>query len=153
MPPEGQDFLRALESALRFLKARDRFENELRQKMAALQFEGSVIEEVIAHLSKRRLIDDRRTIQGYIRRASAKPAGRRKLEEQLTLLGAPEELVREELAGLTDDSQADLAGALLNKKNLRDRAAAGRLLTSKGFELDLVESVLDKRYGDSAEAD
>lgn len=133
----------ALAKALTWLKNRDYFEQELRNKLLAKEFLPETVDAVLQFLTSRRLLDDQRTIEELIARNSGKKAvGKEKLHASLTARGAPEDIVASCLA---QDEEANLDAVLRGKfppKTSRVRAA--RFLLSRGFDSDAVESAMDR---------
>lgn len=132
--------------ALEFLRVRERFEAEIRAHLASKGVDVGV-DETLAHLRQRKLVDDRRLIQNLIERNSGKrTVGIEKLRAELTRRGAPEAEVDSQIANLGE--QNECIDALLDKK-LRpgdNRAKAGRFLFSRGFSEEAIEDALNRRF-------
>jgi len=105
-------------------------------------------DEVIAHLTRRRIIDDRRSIQNLIERyAGRRAVGIEKLRAELTRRGAPEEEVDAALAKVSE-SDKTLDNLLAMKLKPGDgRAKAARFLLSRGFGEEQIESALNRYFG------
>ncbi len=71
------------------------------------------------------------------------------MRHELLAKGAPEELVEKSLASVSAESQTDGMRALLHAKcKPKDsRAKGARLLLSRGFDEDAIETVLDEFFG------
>lgn len=137
----------ALAAALTFLKPRDRFEVEIRRELKAKGFDDWA-DQVCEHLSRRRMIDDRRVAEALVasycgRKARGSIAVRNKLEER----GAPQEVIAAVMEGIDSaDGAAQLA--IARRANGASLAQAGRFLVGRGFSEDEVESALQVAYGE-----
>lgn len=138
----------ALEKALRKLKTGDRFETEIRAALG--EYDVAVVDRVVATLKEKRILNDRRTAEEAVARASrGKPIGRERLRQSLLARGAAEEVVSEALEGYADE--AELARqALAGRFGADDSPGkAGRYLISRGFDEDTVRSALESFFGSS----
>jgi SOS response regulatory protein OraA/RecX len=137
--------LPALKAAFRFLKSRDRFGAEVRTHLIGEGFEEPCVEEVVSYLIERKLINDNKTTQSLIERNSGKRSvGIERLRAELERLGAPEETVEANLAGLGESESERALEALRTKyKSGADRAKAGRFLYSRGFREEAIEAALE----------
>ncbi len=133
----------ALETALRKLKAKDRFEAEVRTFLA--EFPADEVERVIQCLKGRRIIDDSKTTLNLIERYSGKRSiGLERLKAELLERGAPEEIVNAAIGGISSDERQKMLEALSAKLSPTDsRAKAARFLFSRGFPEEEIEGVLD----------
>ncbi len=136
---------KALRWALRALGKREYFREELRQKLAARGFEDAIVDEALAILSEQRLLSDSRATEALIVSRSGKRAvGREALQEELLQRGADE--TKLELAERTDEQELAIMLEVIAK--FEDRARAGRLLARRGFDPDLIASVLERHFGE-----
>ncbi len=141
----------ALKIALAALRQRDMLAAELKVKLENRGVEPAIIESVLSYLKQRRFLDDSRTIDQTIARASGKRAvGKNKLQADLNRRGAPEEIVEAQLAAILPETERQQALELLRLKlkPSDSRGKAGRLLLARGFDEDLVESVLIEFLGE-----
>lgn len=116
---------------MRRLKARDRFESELRREFGAeTGFEAS-----LERLKAQGMVDDGRTAETLIRAKS--PASRAFLESLLAERGVE--------AGELLADHDDLAAAreIAVKRRGEPPARIARYLASKGFDADTIESALE----------
>jgi len=146
----SEEFSRALASALRFLKTRDRFESEIRMKLSSDGFAGSA-DGVIEHLKTKRIVDDKRLIEQFLDHAQrGKPVGLEKIKAKLLARGAPEDLID----ALNPTNEQELAEAALRKKPaaMKNAGTAGRFLIGRGFSEEVVESVLERMFGDAGQS-
>lgn len=135
---------KALRWALRALGKREYFREELRQKLANRGFQDDVIDEVMAILVDQRLLSESRAAEAFIEARSGKRAVSREiLQEELRERGADDSKV--ELAQRTDEEERSLMLGVITKFD--DRARAGRLLARRGFDADLIASVLEQHFG------
>jgi SOS response regulatory protein OraA/RecX len=145
--PEFRD---ALSVALKLLKSKDRFAQEVEQALRDQGHGEPIIAAVLQFLVERRVLDDQKTTQRTAERYSGKrAAGREKIATELRERGAPEEALESVLTSLSDDEELERMTTLLEAKMKRSdpRAKGGRLLLSRGFEPDLVERALDLFFG------
>ena len=143
------EFKCALEKALKKLQASDRFESEVRACLAS--FEPQTVDEVVAYLTKHRLLSNPRAAeQAVISRSGKKAVGRERLLTELEKRGAPSALIEQVLPN-SEEERAQLRELLRAKfPPTADRAKAGRFLFSRGFAEDDIESELDSYLGDVA---
>jgi SOS response regulatory protein OraA/RecX len=133
MHPQSRTF--AL--ALKLLKARDRFESEVRGSLTAASSPPSEIDEAITALRTLGFIDDVRLSCSVAQRLSSqKHWSRARIEEHLRVRGAPTDCI----GGLPDDR--DTAAAVVKKSRLSGVQLARRLV-SYGFDEDLVSALCD----------
>lgn len=135
MQPQSKTF--AL--ALKLLKARDRFESELRGKLAASSSPSSEIDEAISALKARGYIDDARYAIGVASRLSrTKFWGRRRIAAELRHRGASRDAVSAAIEPLPDDAET---ARLLVSKSKREGPALARRLAAAGYEYALIRDL------------
>ena len=143
-------FDEALDRCLRLLARKDRFESELRQRLATVP--EDVQDRVIAHLKKRRMVDDGRAAEEYARsRSGRRTLSSSALAAELERRGAPSGVV--DSVNTRPDQEA--ATALLESTFSRspaNRARAGRTLARRGFEAEEIESALTRFFGPPEES-
>ncbi len=133
----------ALAVALKKLRTKDQFEDEIRRFLS--DFDAKTIEVVIGFLKERRIIDDSKTITNLIERQSGKRlVGKEKLRADLLQRGAPEEMV-DAVLGEQVASESQRALELLAAKftPMDPRARVARFLYSRGFSEEDIEGALD----------
>ena len=148
---ESAEFSSALEIALKQLAKRDRFASEIHQLLAAKGISATKTGEVIEHLIRKGLLNDRRTVEALMRRQSGKRAvGSERMRQLLTERGAPPELLDEMFASA--DEEPSHIESLLDAKfpHGADNAKAARFLYSRGFSESAIEAALEKWLADSA---
>lgn len=141
MPPESDaEFKRALAVALRMLRARDRFEAEVRARCASKAFTDAVIEPVVAFLKQMRFLDDERLskhLANLWTQEKCWPPPR--VAAELERRGAPSQCVESALQELPDEVETARRFAQtcrLGKSDLMKR------LTAAGFSQDAIESAI-----------
>ncbi len=149
MEPE---FERALKIALRMLRASDKFRAEIEARLIARGFETQTVEAVLRWLSDKGVLNDERTLSNAFERlASDRCWGSERIRAALTERGAPEDRLAGLMASRSIGDERKAARKALQKKGVRTRASAGRLLASLGFEEELIESALDELFGTELE--
>jgi regulatory protein len=135
MQPQSKTF--AL--ALKLLKARDRFESELRGKLAASSSPSSEIDEAISALKALGYIDDARhtlTVAAWLSRT--KLWGRRRIAAELRHRGAPKKSIPAAIESLPEDSET---ASLLARKTKREGPALARRLAAAGYDYTLIREL------------
>jgi len=115
-------------------------------------FKQDTVDKVLTALREKRLVNDSKTIDNLVAQRTGKRAsGIEKMRLELKAKGAPEELVEQRLAEITPQSQHESMLALLKAKckSADDRVKGARLLLSRGFDEDAIESALDEFFGSS----
>lgn len=138
----------ALSHAMRLLVKRDLTVAEIRRKLEAKRFDELEIDEALAWLHAKGLIDDARVVEARVEALTlGKGAGGRlKVRAKLVASGASTDLIESSIETISDDDELARMGTLLEAKfkHERDRVRAGRFLLARGFEPDLVEIALDR---------
>lgn len=118
--------------------------------MAHSGFNDQTIRRVLDHLERRKLVDDRRATEVFVELRSGKRAlGPEGLRAELAQRGAPEDLVEERIAAISPEERFGSMMQVLEGRCKRTdkRAKGGRLLLSRGFAEDEIESALDEFFG------
>jgi len=135
MQPQSKTF--AL--ALKLLKARDRFESELRGQLAASSSPSSEIDEAISALRAVGYINDERYAIAVANRLSrTKLWGRRRIAADLRHRGACREAVSAAVDLLPEDSEV---APLLARKSKKDGPALARRLAAAGYDHSLIREL------------
>lgn len=138
----------ALSHAMRLLVKRDLTTAEVRAKLEAKRFGEREIDEAIAWLHDKRLIDDARALKARVESLTAgkSAGGRLRVRARLEAAGASAEEVDASIDSISDEDELERMAKLLTDKfkGEKDPARAGRFLLSRGFEQDLVETALDR---------
>lgn len=134
MHPQSKTF--AL--ALKLLRARDRFESEVRGRLTAASSPASEIEEAITALRALGFIDDERlAVHTAERLSTEKLWSRDRIRIHLEELGAP---TTDAIAMLPGDRETAL---ILAKKCRKQGPALARRLSSAGFDGETVRAILE----------
>ncbi len=135
MQPQSKTF--AL--ALKLLRARDRFESELRGKLAASSSPSSEIDEAISALKACGYIDDTRYAIAVASRLSrTKFWGRRRIAAELRHRGANRDAVSSAIESLPDDSET---APLLVRKCKSVGPTLARRLAAAGYNHGLIREL------------
>lgn len=105
---------------------------------------------MLDHLARRRLVDDRRAADWFVETRTGKRAlGPEAIRAELGKRGAPEEVIEDRLAAISPEERFQSMMQLLEGRCKPEdkRAKGGRLLLSRGFSEDEVESALDAFFG------
>lgn len=135
-----------LQRALKLLAQRDLFEQEIRQKLQRTATEEEV-ESVLAHLRRRRIVDDCDLTRRLVAQRTGKRAtGKEKIRAELLRRGAPEEQIDAALQE-RGESDEDLDGLVQAKQAAgKSRIQVGRFLASRGYEADEIDAALDRFF-------
>lgn len=153
----------AEEAAIRLLSHRRRSEHEILIKLREKEFPPPAIEQVIANLRTRGLLDDLAFAKTYIHdRELKKPTGQRLLERELRLRGVPGELIEHALReALPESGQEAIAKKAamqaLRRHSLKripgdtakQRQKIAQTLTRRGFPWEIVSKILKGLFGES----
>jgi SOS response regulatory protein OraA/RecX len=141
----------AMEIALRKLGASDRFEEEIRRALSG--FSSSVVDLVVARLRERGLINEERAAQSLAERnAGRRAVGVERLREKLERRGAQSASAERVLGKAAADESARATSVVESKYPDRapeHRIRAARLLASRGFAEEAIESALIAVFGES----
>jgi regulatory protein len=136
------------DKALDLLALRPHFEAELRFKLEGRDYEAAQVEEVLARLRERGLLDDRRLAAEFVeRQRQERPVGRRRLLAELARRGVDATLAEEAVAEISeedDEVAAREAAARWARRRGGERAALARHLERLGFGARAILSVLDE---------
>ena len=147
------EFSKAKRAAFESLKIRNRSEKEIREKLYRKKFDPDTIEQTVQYLKSVDLINDRQFARDWIRTRLAKPFGLRRIFFELkSMKGIPEEILKEEIACVQNNSSEEstieaLAKKCLRKyKNLEAAKRSRRLyeyLARRGFNIDIITKVIE----------
>ena len=137
-----------LSYALKLLRGRDYTVIRLREKLAT-KF-GSVTEETIDHLLKRKFLNDRRFAENYVRKR--KERGAAVLREELAARGVPAPLIEETLDATDWPSLREALAAKMDDWKLRaplqprDAARLFRALLRLGYDEDAIREEIEQLH-------
>ena len=132
--------------AVSLLAQREYSRQELTDKLTAAQASPEEVEQALAQLEAKGLVDDARVVETLVNRRSGK-LGATRLRQELHAKGVSAELVAETMAGLKG-SELARATAVWQKKfgqlaaTSAERNKQARFLASRGFSGDVVRQVV-----------
>ena len=132
--------------AVSLLAQREYSRQELTDKLTAAQASPEEIEQALAQLEAKGLVNDARVVETLVNRRSGK-LGASRLRQELQAKGVSAELVAETMAGLKG-SELARAQAVWQKKfgqlaaTSAERNKQARFLASRGFSGDVVRQVV-----------
>jgi len=134
-------------AAVALLARRDHACAELAAKLRERGFAVSVVQQLVETLSARRLLDDERYAQHYVRYHSARGQGPQRVRRDLLQHGVDAALVDAALAGVAD--WAALAAAVRRRRfgpgvpaDWKEKSRQARFLQYRGFTGDHIRSAL-----------
>ena len=132
--------------AVSLLAQREYSRQELTDKLTAAQASPEEVEQALAQLEAKGLVDDARVVETLVNRRSGK-LGASRLRQELQAKGVSAEMVAETMAGLKGTELAR-AQAVWQKKfgqlaaTSAERNKQARFLASRGFSGDVVRQVV-----------
>ena len=132
--------------AVSLLAQREYSRQELTDKLTAAQASPEEVEQALAQLEAKGLVNDARVVETLVNRRSSK-LGASRLRQELQAKGVSPELVAETMAGLKG-SELARAQAVWQKKfgqlaeTSAERNKQARFLASRGFSGDVVRQVV-----------
>ena len=132
--------------AVSLLAQREYSRQELTDKLTAAQASPEEVEQALAQLEAKGLVDDARVVEALVNRRSGK-LGASRLRQELQAKGVSAELVAETMAGLKGTELAR-AQAVWQKKfgqlaaTSAERNKQARFLASRGFSGEVVRQVV-----------
>ena len=132
--------------AVSLLAQREYSRQELTDKLMAAQASPEEVEQALAQLEAKGLVDDARVVETLVNRRSGK-LGASRLRQELQAKGVSAELMAETMAGLKGTELAR-AQAVWQKKfgqlaaTSAERNKQARFLASRGFSGDVVRQVV-----------
>ena len=142
---------KAKQAALRLLKIRSRSEKEIRERLKLKKFSGEIIEEILEHLKKVQLVDDRQFTKDWINARLTKPFGLRRISFELRKKGIDDELLKEELAFVqVNYPEDDIVIALAKQRAARYKETDKTVLKKRvfnylayrGFNIDAIQKAI-----------
>jgi len=149
------DFLKAKDSAFRFLGRRHHSSSELRTKLITKKYSKEIIEKVLIDLKDKNYLDDEQFAIAYIEeRAVKKKVGVNKLKAELFKKGIDRKIVDEVVKNVDSELSYEQALSLAKKKSTflkqkkidrkKLRSKIFSFLSSRGFESDIIMKVLNE---------
>lgn len=151
--PVSDEIIRkkALAYALRLLKFRPRATDEVRRKLVGKAYPAAMVEDTIASLVRRGLLDDPAFTRAWLRCRLQRPLGIKRVTLELKDKGIAPELVRREWDQLRADyNEGEMVEVLVGKRMARytdlDPLQKNRRMTDyllrRGFSADVIHKVL-----------
>jgi regulatory protein len=156
----AEEFNQAKVAALKFASHRQRSEKEVRLKLTEKEFAPAVIDEVVAHLEKHRILDDEAFARAFVNdQLMKKSAGVKLLRQRLRLKGISKPII-EKVLGETLGVETEIALAReaaakqlrrleISSKKLPREKKLKRLadfLSRRGFTWDTVSTVIKELF-------
>lgn len=139
--------------ALKYLETSLRSEHQVREYLEKREYEDSVIDRVIEFLKEYKFIDDTYYAKAYASQ-NIKSQGKNNIKYKLMKRGIAEEIIVKTLEDISSDEEYKTAFKLAEKrctllcKNENDiwkiKTKLNSFLLSKGYEYDIVKSVIEK---------
>jgi regulatory protein len=144
----------ALQKAANWCAYQERSQQEVRDKLYGWQMKSAEVEEIISSLIAENFLNEERFAFAYVSgKFKIKKWGKIKIKQGLKLKHVPDPIIRKALNSIADDDYMATLEHLLEKKQRTEKERNPmkrqfKLLTylySKGFEKDMVMSVLKKQ--------
>ena len=148
----NDEFNRAKNFALNKISFSQKSTYEIRQKLKDQKFSADVIENIISYLDSYGFLDDEAYVKAYIRdKDEISSWSRGKIKYMLRQKHIDENLIEDNLCLISNEREAEKAGFFADKKIKNDysyenRAKVFRHLAGKGFDIDIINQVLNERF-------
>ena len=148
----NDEFNRAKNYALNKISYSQKSTYEIRQKLKEQKFSEDVIEKIIAYLDSYGFLDDESYVKAYIRdKDEISNWSRGKIRFMLKRKHIDDNLIDDYIYMISDEREAEKAEFFADKKIKNDfsyenRAKVFRHLASKGFDVDIINQVLNERF-------
>lgn len=148
----NDEFNRAKNFALNKISFSQKSTYEIRQKLKDQKFSADVIEKIISYLDSYEFLDDEAYVKAYIRdKDEISSWSRGKIKYMLKQKHIDENLIEDNLCLISNEREAEKAGFFADKKIKNDysyenRAKVFRHLAGKGFDIDIINQVLNERF-------
>lgn len=148
----NDEFNRAKNFALNKISYSQKSTYEIRQKLREKKFSEDVIEKIIAYLDSYGFLDDEAYVKTFIKdKDEISNWSRGKIRYMLKRKHIDDNLIDEYIYQISDEREAEKARFFADKKIKNDfsyenRAKVFRHLASKGFDIDIINMVLNKRF-------
>lgn len=148
----NNEFNKAKNFALNKISYSQKSTYEIRQKLKEQKFSEDVIEKIIEYLDSYGFLDDESYVKAYIRdKDEISNWSRGKIRFMLKRKHIDDNLIEDYIYTVSDEREAEKAGFFADKKIKNDfsyenRAKVFRHLASKGFDIDIINQVLNERF-------
>lgn len=145
---------KAKAQAMKYLLGRMRSEKEIRQYLYKKHYDHDIIEAVIAFLYQYQYLDDLKFCEAFINdRINLKPCGRRKIRQDLREKGVKGDIIDLALEKYFPyETECEAALRIAERKTAQniEPLKIKQHLAYKGFDYELIESIMDKtiEYGE-----
>lgn len=148
----NDEFNRAKNFALNKISYSQKSTYEIRQKLKEQKFSEDVIEKILAYLDSYGFLDDEAYVKAYIRdKDEISSWSRGKIRYMLKQKHIDENLIEDNICLIDDEREVEKARFFADKKIKNDfsyenRARVFRHLAGKGFDIDIINQVLNERF-------
>lgn len=148
----NDEFNRAKNFALNKISYSQKSTYEIRQKLREKKFSEDVIEKIIAYLNSYGFLDDEGFVKAYIRdKDEISRWSRGKIRYMLKTKHIDDNLIEDYIYLIDDAREHEKAGFFADKKirddfSFENRTKVFRHLAGKGFDIDIINQVLDERF-------
>ncbi len=149
----NDDFEKYLQESQSYCSRAEKCESDVRNYLYKQQVDKNIADKVIDELIADKFIDNERYARAFVSDAfKFNKWGKIKIRQALYQKGISEKFIREPLANIDYDEYLSLLENLLKTKlktthnddEYKLRASLFRFATSRGFEAELIEKVLEK---------
>ena len=148
----NNEFNKAKNFALNKISYSQKSTYEIRQKLKEQKFSEDVIEKIIEYLDSYGFLDDESYVKSYIRdKDEISNWSRGKIRFMLKRKHIDDNIIEDYIYMISDEREAEKARFFADKKIKNDfsyenRAKIFRHLASKGFDVDIINQVLNERF-------
>ncbi len=148
----NDEFNRAKNFALNKISYSQKSTYEIKKKLKEKDFSEEVIEDIIKFLDSYGFLDDSAFVKNYITdKDEISKRSRGKIRYMLKSKHIDENIIEDYIGLIDDRREIEKAGFFADKKikddySYENRAKVFRHLASKGFEIDIINQVLDERF-------
>lgn len=148
----NDEFNRAKNFALNKISYSQKSTYEIRQKLREKKFSDHVIDDIISYLDSYGFLDDEAYVKAYIRdKDEISRWSRGKIRYMLKGKHIDDNLIEDYLYLIDDKREAEKARFFADKKikgdfSFENRTKVFRHLAGKGFDVDIINLVLDERF-------
>lgn len=148
----NDEFNRAKNFALNKISYSQKSTYEIRQKLREKKFSDHVIDDIIAYLDSYGFLDDEAYVKAYIRdKDEISRWSRGKIRYMLKGKHIDDNLIEDYLYLIDDKREAEKARFFADKKikgdfSFENRTKVFRHLAGKGFDVDIINLVLEERF-------
>lgn len=148
----NDEFNRAKNFALNKISYSQKSTYEIRQKLKEKKFSEDVIDKIIIYLDSYGFLDDEAYAKTYIKdKDEISNWSRGKIRFMLKRKHIDDNIIEDYIYTISDEREAEKASFFADKKIKNDfsyenRAKVFRHLASKGFDVDIINQVLNERF-------